>query len=87
MDKSIRRQLKLLLKLTWVDFPFTIYKVPKELDGIRIDYIVQKHIPGSYGYFFYSKDDGLFYSGDASEVNPRCVEELKIGKSIGYTTK
>ena len=75
-----RRKLKKLLILTGVDFPFAIYPVPKELDGIVIDYAVQKHIPGSYGYFFYGTDGAIFYSGDASEVNPRCVEELKAGK-------
>lgn len=75
-----RRKLKTLLKLTGVDFPFTIYPIPKELDGVHIDYVVQKHIPGSYGYFFYEKEGGLFYSGDASEVNPRAVAELKEGK-------
>ena len=74
-----RCKLKKLLILTGVDFPFKIYPVPKEVDGVRVDYVVQKHIPGSYGYFFYGKDGGLFYSGDASEVNPRCVEELKSG--------
>ena len=75
-----RSKLKRLLKLTGVDFPFTIYPIPKELDGITVAYVVQKHIPGSYGYFFYGKEGALFYSGDASEVNPRCVEELKEGK-------
>ena len=72
--------MKRLLKLTGVDFPFTIYPIPKELDGITVAYVVQKHIPESYGYFFYGKEGALFYSGDASEVNPRCVEELKEGK-------
>ena len=75
-----RRQLKQLLKLTGVDFPFSIYSIPAELDDIAIDYVTQNHIPGSYGYFFYGKDDSLFYSGDASEVHPRCVDELKMGK-------
>ena len=75
-----RRKLKTLLKLTGVDFPFTIYPIPKEVDGVQIDYVVQKHIPGSYGYFFYAKDGGLFFSGDASIVNPRAIEELKAGK-------
>ena len=75
-----RGKLKTLLKLTGVDFPFTIYPIPKELDGIKIDCVTQQHIPGSYGYFFYGKDGGLFYSGDASKVNPRAVEELKEGK-------
>lgn len=75
-----RRKLKTLLKLTGVDFPFTIYPVPKEVDGVLVDCVVQKHIPGSYGYFFYGKEGGLFYSGDASEVNPRAVAELKEGK-------
>lgn len=74
-----RCKLKQLLKLTGVDFPFKIYSIPKELDGIRIDCVVQRHIPGSYGYFFYGKDGALFFSGDASAVNPRCVEELKSG--------
>ena len=75
-----RNKLKTLLKLTGVDFPFTIYPVPKEVDGIKVDFVVQRHIPGSYGYFFYGKDGAFFFSGDASEVNPRCVEELKQGK-------
>lgn len=73
-------KLKQLLKLTGVDFPFTVYPVPKELDGIRIDFVRQKHIPGSYGYFFYGKESSLFFSGDTSEVNLRCVEELKSGQ-------
>lgn len=75
-----RRNLKKLLKLTGVDFPFTIYPIPKELDGLQVDFVVQTHIPGSYGYFFYGKDGSFFFSGDASEVNPRCVEELLAGK-------
>lgn len=75
-----RRKLKTLLKLTGVDFPFVIYPIPEQLDGIRIDYTVQKHIPGSYGYFFYGEDEAIFFSGDASEVNPRCVEALKSGE-------
>lgn len=75
-----RRQLKTLLKLTGVDFPFKIYMPPRELDGIEIDYVTQNHIPGSYGYFFYSAHGSFFYSGDTSEVNERCVSELKQGK-------
>ena len=75
-----RGKLKKLLQLTGVDFPFTIYPVPKTLDGVTIDCVEQNHIPGSYGYFFYEKGDAFFFSGDASEVNPRCVEELKSGK-------
>ena len=75
-----RRKLKTLLKLTGVDFPFTVYPIPKEVEGIKIDYVVQKHIPGSYGYFFYGQDSGFFFSGDASVVNARAVEELKVGK-------
>lgn len=75
-----RGKLKTLLKLTGVDFPFKIYPVPQEVDGIKVDVVTQKHIPGSYGYFFYGKAGACFFSGDASEVNPRCVEELKSGK-------
>ena len=75
-----RCKLKKLLILTGVDFPFKIYPIPQELDGMKIDCVVQKHIPGSYGYFFYGQESGFFFSGDASEVNPRCVEELKNGK-------
>ncbi len=78
-----KANLKLLLELTGVDFPFEIYDVPSELEKYRIDYVTQNHIPGSYGYFFYKKDEtgeSFFYSGDASTVNKRAEDELKNGQ-------
>lgn len=72
-------RLKQLLKLTGVDFPFEIYPVPESLSGYRIECVPQKHIPGSYGYFFYG-DFSFFYSGDTCKVNRRAVLELQKGK-------
>ena len=72
-------RLKRLLQLTGVDFPFEIYPIPNELCGFKIEAVSQKHIFGSYGYFFYG-DFSFFYSGDTSKVNVRSVKELKNGK-------
>lgn len=72
-------RLKKLLILTGVDFPFEIYPVPENLSGYRIECVPQKHIPWSYGYFFYGKFS-FFYSGDTCKVNGRAVKELNEGK-------
>ncbi|MCH5158050.1 MAG: MBL fold metallo-hydrolase [Clostridiales bacterium] len=72
-------RLKQLLKLTGVDFPFEIEQVPNELAGYKIDCVPQKHIPFSYGFFFYG-EFSFFYSGDTCKINPRAVNELNSGK-------
>lgn len=72
-------RLKQLLKLTGVDFSFEIYPVPENISGYRVECVPQKHIPGSYGYFFYG-DFSFFYSGDTSKVNRRAILELQCGK-------
>lgn len=74
-----RRNLHKLLCLTGIDFKFKIYPFPKELCGFKIDYVTQNHIPGSYGFFFYGKEN-FFFSGDTSVISERAVNELKEGK-------
>lgn len=74
-----RCNLHKLLCLTGIDFKFKVYPFPKELSGFKLDYVEQKHIPGSYGFFFYGKEN-FFFSGDTSVINQRAVEELKSGK-------
>lgn len=75
-----KNRLKKLLILTGVDFPFDIYDVAPQVGSFTVDYVTQKHIYGSYGYFLYSDDFSFFYSGDTSEVSKRAVAELRIGK-------
>lgn len=75
-----KSRLKKLLTLTGVDFPFEIYDVPSSIGNFTVDCVPQKHIYGSYGYFFYGKNYSFFYSGDTSEVNSRAVAELEAGK-------
>lgn len=72
-------RLKQLLKLTGVDFPFEIYSIPEQLSGFNIECVTQKHIPFSYGYFFYG-ESSFFYSGDTCEVNSRAIKKLKSGE-------
>ena len=69
-----------ILKLTGVLFKFKINKVPSIVGNYQIKTVIQKHIFGSYGYFFYGKDCSFFYSGDTCEVNEQCIKELKEKK-------
>ncbi len=57
--------------------------IPEEIEGYKIEAVKQKHMYGAFGYFFYSKEDSFFYSGDTSLVNQRAVDELRSGK-ISY---
>ncbi len=54
--------------------------IPKEIEGYKIEAVKQKHMFGAYGYFFYSKSDSFFYSGDTSQLSARAVDELRAGK-------
>ena len=74
------KKLKKLLVLMGLMFDFEIYDDFSKVNGIKIEAVRQKHIPGSFGYFVYSKQGNFFYSGDTCIVNKRAVNELKNGK-------
>ena len=73
-------RLKKLLKLLGLNKPVKIKRIPKELYGMTVDYEKQKHIKGSYGYYFYYGDDSFYYSGDTGRVSKRAVAELERGR-------
>jgi ribonuclease BN (tRNA processing enzyme) len=75
-----KNKLKTLLKLMGVSFDFEIIDDFSKVKSIKIEPVVQKHIPGSYGYFVYTSGFNFFYSGDTCKVNKRAVQELKCGK-------
>lgn len=74
-----RENLHLLLRLMGIDFDFEVLSDFAGNADVKVEYVPQQHIPGSYGYFVYSGDGSFFYSGDCSAVNQRAVAELKNG--------
>lgn len=50
------------------------------IDGIEIKACLQKHIPNSYGYFVYGKENRFFYSGDTSSFQNKALDALKEGR-------
>lgn len=76
------KNLHRLLQLTGVDFDFTVYPVPQRIADFNVETVPQKHIPGSYGYFFYAQnsEDSFYFSGDTCRINSRAIKELKSGK-------
>lgn len=73
-------RLRKLLKLLGLNKPVKIKRIPKELFGMIVDFEKQKHIKGSYGYYFYYGEDSFFYSGDTGRISKRAVAELERGK-------
>ena len=75
-----KNKLTTLLKLMGVDFDFEILDDFSKVKSVTVEPVLQKHIPGSYGYFVYTDEFSFFYSGDTCKVNKRAVQELKCGK-------
>jgi len=68
-----------LLVLTGINFPFEVKSDFSAISDVKVECVVQEHIPGSYGFFIYDDECSIFYSGDTKTINSRAVEELKSG--------